>query len=93
MLQAETSFAALEGLLDFAQEKVVSLAEEITRGEIDIHPLEVAGTDACEYCDYKGACGFDRKIPGYEKCKPAVKDKEELKEEILSGKKNESEEA
>lgn len=83
----------LNAVLDFAQEKVVSLAEEITRGEIDIHPLEVAGTDACEYCDYKGACGFDRKIPGYEKCKPAVKDKEELKEEILSGKKNESEEA
>ncbi len=76
----------LNAVLDFAQAKTISLAEEIVQGKIDIHPLEIAGADACEYCDYKGACGFDRKILGYEKRRPAMKDKDELKEEIMSAK-------
>lgn len=83
----------LNAVLDFAGEKVISLAEEIVQGKIDIHPLEAVGTDACEYCDYKGACGFDRKIPGYDKYRPAAKDKDELKEEILSGRDKESAES
>lgn len=75
----------LNAILDFAQEKIISLADEIIRGNIDIRPMEIAGTDACEYCDYKGACGFDRKIAGYDKYKPAMQDKEALYEHMMSG--------
>lgn len=75
----------LNAILDFAQEKTISLADEIMQGKIDIHPMEMTGVDACEYCDYKGACGFDRKIPGYEKNKPIMQDKEVLQEQIKSG--------
>lgn len=76
----------LNAVLDFARNKTISLAEEIVQGRIDIHPLEMTGVDACEYCVYKGACGFDRKIPGYDKCRPVMKDKDELKDEIMSAK-------
>ena len=57
----------LNSILDYAGEKTISLAEEIIQGKIDITPKIVGSRDACEYCIYKGACGFDGKIPGYDK--------------------------
>lgn len=57
----------LNSILDYAGEKTIALAEEIMQGKIDIRPKTVGPKDACEYCSYKGACGFDGKIPGYEK--------------------------
>lgn len=60
----------LNSILDFAQDKTFELADKIIKGKIDINPMEIAKTDACEYCDYKGACGFDGKIAGYEKRRP-----------------------
>ncbi|MBQ8247914.1 MAG: PD-(D/E)XK nuclease family protein [Lachnospiraceae bacterium] len=60
----------LNTILDYAQEKTIALAEEIINGKIDINPQIIGDRDACAYCAYKGACGFDRKIKGYEKIKP-----------------------
>ena len=57
----------LNSILDYAGEKTISLAEEIIQGKIDITPKIVGNKDACEYCAYKDACGFDGKIPGYER--------------------------
>lgn len=60
----------LNRMLDFAQDKVMELANEIMQGKIDIKPVEIKKTDACEFCDYKDVCGYDSKIKGYEKCRP-----------------------
>lgn len=61
----------LNQMLDFAQDKVMELANEIMQGKIDIKPVEIKKSNACEFCDYKNVCGFDSKIKGYEKCRPA----------------------
>ncbi len=60
----------LNEILDFAQEKTISLADEIISGKMDVRPKMIGDKDACEYCAYKGVCGFDSKIAGYEKEKP-----------------------
>ena len=52
------------GILAAADEKVLSLADEIRGGRIDIAPLIFDKFNACEYCDYKTACGFDERL-GY----------------------------
>lgn len=62
--------ALLNRMLDFAQDKVMELANEIIQGKIDIRPVEIKKSNACEYCDYKNVCGYDSKIKGYEKCRP-----------------------
>lgn len=66
----------LNNMLDFAQQKTFELADWIMDGKIDINPMEISKTDACEYCEYKGACGFDGKIRGYEKRNPEEIDQE-----------------
>lgn len=53
------------GLLDIAEEKALSNAASILNGKADIRPIRNKSTDACEYCSLKGACGFDKRIPGY----------------------------
>lgn len=59
--------AVMNAILDFAQAKSISLANEIVSGKIEMNPVLTKEFDACTYCDYKDACGYDGKIKGYEK--------------------------
>ena len=55
-------------LLSTADRKVQSISEEIREGHIEINPLQVGNLyDACEYCSFKNACGFDERLRGYKK--------------------------
>jgi len=54
-------------------------AEEILDGKIQINPIK---DKACQYCDYKKSCSFDRKIPGYEVRVPEEYDDEQVLEMI-----------
>ena len=60
----------LNKILDYAREKTLSLAKEIADGKIDVSPMIIGKKDSCTYCAYKGVCGFDAKIKGYEKAQP-----------------------
>ncbi len=75
----------LNKILDFAQEKTISLAEQIVDGQIAIQPKTIGDRDACQYCAYKGACGFDSKIAGYEKVKPEEVTIEEFERRLKNG--------
>ena len=35
-------------------------------GEAEASPYMLGDKTACTYCKYKGICGFDEKLPGYE---------------------------
>lgn len=59
--------ADMNELLNIADSKVRDIAGSIVKGEIATSPLEYGSKDACQYCAYKKCCGFDEKIPGYEK--------------------------
>ena len=52
-------------LMEYVNKKIATLGKEILRGDVRIQPYEMDQRTACDYCNYKGICGFDKKIPGY----------------------------
>lgn len=56
----------LKLLSDFAEMKIRQIGNAIMEGDAEINPYMVGDKTPCKYCKYKGICGFDEKIPGYE---------------------------
>lgn len=52
----------------FIRQKIHTMGKEIATGHIEKSPyVKGRQEDGCEYCPYKGVCGFDEKQAGYEK--------------------------
>lgn len=62
---------------EFAKQKMKKIGIDILRGQVDASPYEMGDRTGCDYCPYKGVCGFDEKIPGYEYRKLGKTGKEE----------------
>ncbi len=75
----------LNKILDYAKDKTIQLAEQIINGKIEVSPTIIGEKDSCTYCAYKGVCGFDAKIKGYEKIQPKVIKLEEFEGSITDG--------
>jgi ATP-dependent helicase/nuclease subunit B len=54
-----------EGMLRFTEQKIVSLAEEIISGRIDVKPYRLNQKSPCSYCKYRPVCRFDWQINNY----------------------------
>ena len=56
-------------ILTYAQKKAENLLSQIDKGDIAIAPFEIGNKDfdSCQYCGFKGICGFDERIAGFEK--------------------------
>jgi len=54
-----------EGLLRFAEQKMIQLAQEIVSGKIDVSPYRLGQVSPCSYCKYKPVCRFDWQINDY----------------------------
>lgn len=65
--------ADFERVLQFAQDKIVALAAEITAGRIDVHPYRLGTQTACAYCDFKAVCRFDWQVNDYNFLSPMNK--------------------
>ncbi len=60
---AETGqFKAME---DFVRASVKEAGRKILDGNTDISPYRFGKRHACDYCAYKGICGFDPRLSGY----------------------------
>lgn len=57
-------FAWLE---DFVKQKTGQLGEEIMEGKIPVNPYGAGQRTACDYCAYRGVCGFSPKESSYRK--------------------------
>jgi len=53
-------------LSNFANRKMQKIGNAIMNGEAEVNPYLLGDKTACTYCKYKGICGFDEKLPGYE---------------------------
>ena len=52
---------------EYVSQKVKAIGTQIMEGNIQVDPYEKGSVGACTYCAYKGVCGFDSAIPGYER--------------------------
>ena len=68
----------LQIVSDYVGHKVKSIGREILDGTISVNPFEKGQDNACTFCAYKRVCGFDEKIPGYEKRNLPETDKNEI---------------
>ncbi|MDR2043287.1 MAG: exodeoxyribonuclease V subunit gamma [Clostridium sp.] len=61
----------LKTVSEYVNHKIRSLGKEILDGRIALDPYRKGGAsadgDACTYCPYQKACGFDPAIPGFTK--------------------------
>ena len=75
-----------ELIRQFTDEKVRKIGQDIRNGNIDISPvMEQSAQNSCQYCAYKGVCGFDKKLPGYKEREMLLKGEavyEEIKKEL-----------
>lgn len=53
-------------MMEFAKRKMAQLAAEIQEGTVQAWPYELGNRQACTWCPYRPACGFDGSLPGYE---------------------------
>ena len=60
------SNASFKAMCSFVMDKVKEYGNEIIDGDISLEPYKMGTKTACDYCDYKGICGFDQKLPGSE---------------------------
>lgn len=75
----------INSLLDYVNVKLVEDRGNILQGNTSLNPYRLGERIACEYCEYKSACGFDPRLPGFNYRNLAKKSIDELKEEIWGG--------
>lgn len=61
-LVSEEGFQAIRA---YAQKKTGELALRMQRGETAASPYLLKNKDGCQYCPYRGICGYDERIPVY----------------------------
>ncbi|MCD7981155.1 MAG: PD-(D/E)XK nuclease family protein [Clostridiales bacterium] len=74
-----TSAASTEDfnqLREYVSGVIDSAARDILGGDIRVKPYRLGDRTGCDYCGFRGVCGFDRRIPGY-----GFKDEPDLKDE------------
>lgn len=54
-------------LEDYVVRKMKENGQKILKGQIDPYPVFSKQEDGCMWCPYRGICGFDPRIPGYER--------------------------
>lgn len=52
-------------LSQYVNEKIHETGRRILDGEVGVSPYLLRNRSACDYCSYKGVCGFDERLPGY----------------------------
>ena len=55
----------MKQLCQFGLKKATELGKEMLSGNIAINPYEYKQINSCEYCEFKGICGFDSRLEGF----------------------------
>ena len=74
-----------EGLLRFAEQKMIQLAQEIVSGKIDVSPYRLGQVSPCSYCNYKSVCRFDWQINDYNILESLSKSRVLERTEVVDG--------
>ena len=55
-----------EKLSEYVNKKMKEIGSRIRQGDVEKKPFKKADSTGCTYCAYRGICGFDGNVPGYE---------------------------
>ncbi len=72
----------LKALLSYVNRKLAEDSTRILEGDTRLNPYRSGERKACDYCEFRSACGFDLRLPGYSYRNLAKKSTDEMKEEI-----------
>ncbi len=72
----------LKALIDYVNGKLAKDSKLILEGDSVLNPYKMGEHSACAYCEYRGACGFDSRLPGYNYRNLTKKPADEIKAEI-----------
>ena len=75
----------LELVSNYVTAKITSMGKEMLQGKMELNPYELGGKNACTYCNFKSVCGFDVRLPGYEKRELETLKKDEIMQKIEEG--------
>jgi ATP-dependent helicase/nuclease subunit B len=69
-------------LMEYVNGKLVEDSKQILEGDTRLNPYRIGDQTACDYCEYRSACGFDLRLPGHGFRNLAKKSADEIKKEI-----------
>jgi ATP-dependent helicase/nuclease subunit B len=75
----------IKAMAEFVNNKLVEDSKQILKGDTRLNPYRAQDRTPCDYCEYKSACGFDSRLPGYSYRNLAKKPVNEIKTEIWGG--------
>ena len=73
----------LQALVSYVNRKLVEDSKQILHGDTRLNPYRNGDRTACDYCEFRSACGFDSRLPGHGYRNLAKKSTEELRQEIF----------
>lgn len=73
----------INALVNYVNQKLVKDSKQILEGDTSLNPYRMGDRTACDYCEFRSACGFDSRLPGFGYRNLAKKSTEELKKEIF----------
>jgi len=73
----------IHALVNYVNQKLVEDGKQILAGDTSLNPYRMGDRTACDYCEFRSACGFDSRLPGFGYRNLAKKSTEELKKEIF----------
>ncbi|WP_034466989.1 PD-(D/E)XK nuclease family protein [Butyrivibrio proteoclasticus] len=62
----------------YVHKKIKEFGNRILDGDIAVNPYEMGTHGSCTYCQYRSICGYDEKIPGFNKRKLDISDQDAM---------------
>lgn len=81
----------MKAMLNYVRDKLAGDSSHILAGDTKLNPYRTGEQTACDYCEFKSACGFDSRLGrdrGFEYRNLTKKSLEEIKAEIFNDESN-----
>ncbi len=72
----------MKAMISYVNQKLCEDSRNILEGDVRLNPYRMGEETACDYCEFKSACGFDKKLPGYGYRNLSKKSTDEMKNEV-----------
>ncbi len=75
----------IRNFIGYTERMAKRVGNLVRSGSMSVNPSLIGKADACKYCEYKGICRFDEKIPGYVRREENGMDEATIKNVVMGG--------